>query len=143
MDRLTYEEYKGNKDILVIDLYNNYSVIAIKLWNSETHNYTVEFRLQQNTVDKWDLIDETFYFDVDYKIINKAILKQVSTLLSTGFFEKYINRYEYELGCFDLGNEIEESHITNFIKNTLKLINNEKHFKEEYSELISKYIKRV
>lgn len=143
MNRLTYEEYKGNKDILVIDLHNNYSVIAIKLWNSETHNYTVEFRLQQNTVDKWDLIDETFYFDVDYKIINKAILKQVSTLLSTGFFEKYINRYEYELDCFDLGNEIEESHITNFIKNTLKLINNEKHFKEEYSELISKYTKRV
>lgn len=143
MDRLTYEEYKGNKDILVIDLHNNYSVIAIKLWNSETHNYTVEFRLQQNTVDKWDLIDETFYFDVDYKIINKAILKQVSTLLSTGFFEKYINRYEYELDCFDLGNEIEESQLTNIIKNTLKLIDNEKHFKEEYSELISKYIKKV
>ena len=143
MDRLTYEEYKGNKDILVIDLHNNYSVIAIKLWNSETHNYTVEFRLQQNTVDKWDLIDETFYFDVEYKIINKAILKQISTLLSTGFFEKYINRYEYELDCFDLGNEIEESQITNIIKNTLKLINNEKHFKEEYSELISKYIKKV
>ena len=143
MDRLTYEEYKGNKDILVIDLHNNYSIIAIKLRNSETHNYIVELRLQQNTVDKWDLIDETFYFDVDYKIINKAILKQVSTLLATWFFEKYISRYEYELGCFDLGNEIEESHITNFIKNTLKLINNEKHFKEEYSELISKYIKKV
>ena len=143
MDRLTYEEYKGNKDILVIDLHNNYSIIAIKLWNSETHNYIVELRLQQNTVDKWDLIDETFYFDVDYKIINKAILKQVSTLLSTGFFEKYINRYEYELDCFDLGNEIEELHITNLIKNTLRLIDNEKHFKEEYSELISKYIKKV
>ena len=111
MDRLTYEEYKGNKDILLIDLHNNYSVIAIKFWNSETHSYIVEFRLQQNTVDKWDLIDETFHFDVDYKIINKAILKQVSTLLSTGFFEKYINRYEYELDCFDLGNEIEELHI--------------------------------
>ena len=117
MDRLTYEEYKGNKDILAIDLHNNYSIIAIKLWNSETHNYIVELRLQQNTVDKWDLIDETFYFDVDYKIINKAILKQVSTLLSTGFFEKYINRYEYELGCFDLGNEITKNILKKNILN--------------------------
>lgn len=109
-NRLTYTEYKGCKDILAIDLHNNYTVIAIKSWNHENNNYSVELRLKENTVEKWDLIEdaESLVFNVDYRIINKAILKQVSTLLSDGFFDYYIQRYEYELKCFDMGIDIAE-----------------------------------
>ena len=111
MERLTYKNYRGNKDILTIDLHHNdYTVIAIKSWNPAEHKYTVQLMLKENTVDKWDLIEkaESLEFNVDYKIINKAILKHVSTLLSDGFFDYYIKRYEYELKCFDIGNEIAE-----------------------------------
>lgn len=110
-NRLKYEEYKGSKDILTIDLHNNYTVIAIKIWNADKHNYTVELRIKENTVDKWDLIEkaESLEFNVDYKIINKAILKQVSTFLDEGFFDYYIQRYEYELNCTDKGNEFYEN----------------------------------
>ena len=78
--------------------------------NSSEHKYTVQLRRKEKTVDKWDLIEkaESIDFNVDYKIINKAILKHVSTLLSDGFFDYYIKRYEYELKCFDIGNEIFE-----------------------------------
>ena len=107
-NKLTYAEYKGSKDILTIDLHNDYTVIAIKIWNTEEHKYNVQFMLKENTVDKWDLIEkaESVEFDVDYKIINKAILKHVSTLLSEGFFDYYINRYEYELKCIDIGSDV-------------------------------------
>ena len=110
MQRLTHKEYKGNKDILLIDLHNGYTIVAIKIWNSDKHKYIVELRIKENTIEKWDLIEkaESLEFDVDYKIINKAILKQVATLLSDGFFDYYIQRYEYELKCFDIGNEIAE-----------------------------------
>ena len=110
MERLTYKNYRGCKDILTIDLHNDYTVIAIKLWNSSEHKYTVQLMLKEKTVDKWDLIEkaESIEFNVDYKIINSAILKHVSTLLSDGFFDYYIQRYEYELKCFDIGNEIAE-----------------------------------
>ena len=113
MQRLTYKEYKGNKDILLIDLHNGYTVIAIKLWNSDKHKYIVELRIKENTIEKWDLIEkaEALEFDVDYKIINKAILKQVSDLLFEGFFEYYIERYEYENKCIEKGNEIYENEI--------------------------------
>ena len=37
-----------------------------------------------------------------------SILKHVATLLSGGLFDYYIQRYEYELECFDIGNEIIE-----------------------------------
>ena len=113
MQRLTYKEYKGNKDILLIDLYNGYTIVAIKIWNSDKHKYIVELRIKENTIEKWDLIEkaEALEFDVDYKIINKAILKQVSDLLSEGFFEYYIDRYEYENKCIEKGNEIYENEI--------------------------------
>ena len=109
-ERLTYSEYRGCKDILTIDLHNDYTVIAIKIWNKNKNNYTVEFRITEDNVDKWDLIEkaESIEFNVDYKIINKAILKHIATLLSDGFFDYYIDRYKYELKCFDIGNEIVE-----------------------------------
>lgn len=106
-NRLIYEEYKGNKDILIIDLHNNYSIVAIKTWNNLANNYEVEFRLKENTIDKWDLIDELHkvIFNTNYKIINSAILKFVSDKLGENFFDKYINRLEYEFNCFDIGND--------------------------------------
>ena len=109
-NKLTYTEYRGCKDILTIDLHNDYTVIAIKSWNPSEQKYTVQLMLKEKTVDKWDLIEkaESIEFNVDYKIINKAILKHVATLLSDGFFDYYIDRYEYELKCFDIGNEIAE-----------------------------------
>ena len=66
--------------------------------------------LEENTCDKWDLIGKAGYleFNGDYKIINKAILKHVASLLSDGFFDYYIDIYEYELKCFDRGNSIIE-----------------------------------
>ena len=109
-NKLEYRNYMGCKDILTIDLHNGYTVIAIKTWNPDEKKYYVQLMLKENTVNKWDLIEkaESIEFNVDYKIINKAILKHVATLLSDGFFDYCIQRYEYELKCFDIGNDLAE-----------------------------------
>ena len=114
MERLTYENYRGCKDIITIDLHNGYTVIAIKSWNPDEHKYTVQLMLKENTVGKWDLIEkaESLEFNVDYRIINKAILKHVATLLSDGFFDYYINRYEYDIECQNRGNDLFEKERT-------------------------------
>ena len=114
-NKLTYAEYRGCKDILTIDLHNDYTVIAIKSWNPDDQKYEVQLMLKENTVDKWDLIEkaESLEFNANYKIINKAILKHVATLLSDGFFDYYIDRYEYELNCFNIGNDLAESERLN------------------------------
>lgn len=110
MERLTYTEYKGCRDILTIDLHNGYTIIAIKSWTREYNNYYVELKLKRNDVERWDTIEdaESVVFSNDYKTINVAILKHVSSLMDDGFFDKYINRYEYELKCFEIGNDIVE-----------------------------------
>ena len=115
MQKLTYEEYRGCKDILMIDLHNGYTIIAIKIWNKEKENYTVELRIKENTVNKWDLIDnrndskpEEFVFDTNYRYINSTILKKVSQLFEEGFFDYYIDRYNYEIKCLNRGNSFYE-----------------------------------
>ena len=107
-NRLEYKNYRGCKDILTIDLHNHYTVIAIKSWNPDEQKYTVQLMLKENTVDKWDLIEkaENIELNANYQTINSAILKQVSTLLEEGFFDYYIQRYTYELKCFDIGSDL-------------------------------------
>ena len=110
MQRLIYKEYRGCKDILTIDLHNGYTILAIKIWNKEKQNYTVKLRIKENTVEKWNLVEEaeSLTFNITYKFINSAILKQVVEFAENGFFYNYIEQYEYELKCFDRGHNLFE-----------------------------------
>lgn len=108
--RLEYTRYKGLNNIITIDLHNGFSVIAISSLNYDTGNYEVELHLKDNQISDWKLIEEAekLEFKTDSKRVNSAILKQVATFLNDGFFNKYIERYEYETKCFDKGNELFE-----------------------------------
>ena len=66
--------------------------------------------LKENTVDTWTLVEraEHLTFTATDKTICSAILKTVSDYLQEGFFDYYINRYEYEFNCFNIGNELAE-----------------------------------
>lgn len=109
MSKLTYQKYKELDNILTIDLHNDYTVIVITNKNIETNKYNSTLFLKENTIDDWKLIQNTnIEFDGNVRNVNSAILKHVATLLSDGFFDYYINRYEYELKCFDIGNSIIE-----------------------------------
>ena len=105
--RLKYDKYRGMDNIITIDLHNGFSVIAISSFNEENNEYVAELHLKDNQISDWKLIEETenLVLRVNDKRINSAILKQVSTFLEEGFFDKYMERYEYETKCFDIGNE--------------------------------------
>lgn len=107
--RLKYEKFMNTDNIISIDLHNGYTTIAI-IGKDENDAYDVQLMLKENTVDKWDLIEKAEHLTIhsDGKRIHSAILKIVGTYLQEGFFDYYINRYEYELKCFDLGNDIYE-----------------------------------
>lgn len=106
--RLKYEKYKGLNNIITFDLHNGYTVIAISAFQKETNVYEVELFLKENTIDRWELIEdaECIAFNTNEKTIYSAILKTISTYLQEGFFDHYIDRYEYELMCFDAGNKL-------------------------------------
>lgn len=107
--RLKYEKYRGMNNVITIDLHNGYTTIAI-IGKDKNNDYDVQLMLKENTVDKWDVIEKAEHTTIysDEKRIHSAILKTVGTYLQEGFFDYYINRFEYELKCFDLGNDILE-----------------------------------
>ena len=111
--KLKYEKFCNSDNIITIDLHNGYTVIAISTWDTEKKCYIVTLLLKDNTIDTWKLIEdaELLEFNTTEKLINSAILKHVATLLEENFFDYYINRYEYELKCFDLGNDIYEKEM--------------------------------
>lgn len=110
MQKLKYERYNNSNDVITIDLHNGYSVIAVTGLDVENRVYTTTLFLKENTIDTWKLVEnaENLEFHVNQNTINSAILKKVSSFLEEGFFDYYIERYEYELKCFDIGNEIAE-----------------------------------
>lgn len=107
--RLKYDKYRGIDNIMTIDLHNGYTTIAI-IGKDRNDNYDVQLMLKENTIDKWDLIEKAEHIIIhsDEKRIYSAILKIVGTYLQEGFFDYYVNRYEYELNCFEIGNELTE-----------------------------------
>lgn len=110
MQKLKYKKFNNSKDVITIDLHNGYSVIAVTGLDVENRVYTTTLFLKENTIDTWKLVEnaENLEFHVNQNTINSAILKKVSSFLEEGFFDYYIERYEYELKCFDIGNEIAE-----------------------------------
>ena len=107
--RLKYEKYRGMDNIITIDLHNDYTTIAI-IRKDANGAYDVQLMLKENSVNKWDLIEEAKHVVIhsDESRIYSAILKTVSTYLEEGFFDYYIARYRYELQCFDIGDDILE-----------------------------------
>lgn len=109
IERLKYNKYREMDNIITIDLHNNYTIIAI-ISREKFNEYDVQLMLKENTVDKWDVIEkaEHIKFRTTKNTIYSAILKTVSIYLENGFFDYYINRYEYESKCFEIGNDIKE-----------------------------------
>ena len=108
MQRLKYEKYRNSNEIITIDLHNGYTVIAIS--TGENGSYITTLFLKENTIDIWKLIEnaENLEFHANQNTIDSAILKKVSSFLEEGFFDYYIQRYEYEMKCFDIGDEIKQ-----------------------------------
>ena len=110
MQRLKYEKINNSNDVITIDLHNGYTVIAVTGFDAENRAYTTTLFLKENTIDTWKLVEnaENLEFHANQNTINSAILKKVSEFLKEGFFDYYIERYEYEMKCFDKGNGIYE-----------------------------------
>lgn len=99
--RLKYEKWNGCDNVIIIDLHNGYSVVAI--WSQNEQEFSITLHLKENTTDMWDLIDERLSLTSTRGLINVAILKCISDNLENGFFDYYINRYEYYFKCSQLG----------------------------------------
>lgn len=105
--RLKYEKWNGCDNVIVIDLHNGYSVIAI--WSQDENEFPVTLHLKENSIDRWDLIVDDWKFTATRGTINAAILRTVADSLENGFFEPSIERSNYYIECENIGSNIKES----------------------------------
>lgn len=108
-EKLTY--IKNSNNTIKIDLLNGFSIIIFENYIAYTNKFKISLYLQKDGIDILDLIEEQDDIEIDAnkRNINIKLLKYVSSLLSNGFFNYYIERYNYMLRCFDKGNEIIEN----------------------------------
>lgn len=104
--RLKYEKVNNSNDVITINLHNSYTVMAISGHIEE--EYTTTLFLKDNEIDTWREIEDGITFVANYKTINSAILKHVSTLMDSGKMDKYIESYAFEEECTSRGIEIVE-----------------------------------
>lgn len=105
--RLKYEKVNNSNDVIKIDLHNGYSVIATSGKTNE-EEYTTTLFIKDNEINTWREIEDGITFVANYKTINSAILKHVSTLMDSGKMDKYIESYAFEEECTSRGIEIVE-----------------------------------
>ncbi len=99
-----------SNNVVEVDLENGYNAVAMANWNNEKKKYFTTLLLHENTVNKWDMLEDAANIEMesDMKTIKRDMAQHVTNLLTNGFFKKYIDRYEYELKCFDKGYEFFE-----------------------------------
>lgn len=97
-----------------VELNKEYKVWLMANWNKDDQKYNVTMYLQRNDIDLLDKMDElTCKIESDRQSIKSDLCKMVSYLAEKNNFDQYITRYEYQMKCFDKGNELLESEAKN------------------------------
>ena len=104
-----------NVSSIEFDLEKDYKVKAEYIFNKDSGKYLVSFYLRQVNVGMWDQIHKAtdIVFDSTYETIKTDIAKYFTKLLIEGFFQYYIDRYVYQMKCFDKGNDLYERECLN------------------------------
>lgn len=92
--------------------HNGYSVECRYKYDTEKEKYLLSMWLKRNDIDDSFKIDsqeiDTQYISGTKETIRQNICNIIEQANDTGFFDYYIERYEYTYKCFDRGNELFE-----------------------------------
>ena len=104
-----------NVPAIEFDLEYDYKIKAEYVFDKELGKYIVTFYLRQSQVGMWDQIDKAtdITFDSPCETIKTDIAKYFTKFLIKGFVQYYIDRYVYQMKCFDKGNDLYEKERLN------------------------------
>lgn len=97
--------------VINVELPNEYIITAMADYQKEDNTYITTFYVNHKTVTMLDLVEdfEKIGFISDIKTIKMDITRFIDQKYKAGAFDKYIERYDRMLQCFDLGNEMLEN----------------------------------
>lgn len=88
----------------------DYSVVAFIRWNNMHDSYYASLYIKNKLVERLDIMDEfeSIQLEASDLISAKNEIVKFIDLNCENKFASYILRTEYELNCFDRGNELYE-----------------------------------
>ena len=112
-------KYKGHA--IEIDLskwgYRNYIAECVYHFDRRERKYALSIWLRRNDVEDRMRASskklDTQYISGTEETIVEYICRIVHQACLCGYFDRYVERYEYELECFERGNELYEQARTN------------------------------
>lgn len=94
-----------------------YSVKCIYKYRTKKEKYSLQMRLVHKDIDDEFKIDsqeiDTQYIPGTQETIESNIARIVEHAALSGFFDKYVERFEYLYKCFDKGNDFFEKEELN------------------------------
>lgn len=106
---------KYNKEanlVISINLHNDYFIIAMTKWDNECRKYYTTLYIKHKTIDILDKLESFENIEcttTSTKEINSEVANFVINKFKSGDFDYYIDRFEYQMKCFDKGNEFFEN----------------------------------
>ena len=99
------------RNIIEFDIKNGYKIVAFSEWDNTTEKYYITLTIREKSVYNWRLIEEAERIPSgsNHHTIKKDMINYVNGLNKINFFQEYIDKYEYELKCFDIGNTFFEN----------------------------------
>lgn len=83
------------------------NVLHVGKYNED--NYEVRLELRRKDIGKWDCMGEEVCKIVSPRQeVNTNVEKLITKMNDEGFFKRYIDRYEFEIKCFEIGYEVEK-----------------------------------
>lgn len=108
-------EFKGNTIEIKLPekcRYEGYSVECTYKYHKKTEKYLLSMWLKRNDIgDKFKIESQeidTQYISGTRDTIVENICRIVNQMMVAGYFNYYIERYEYTFKCFDRGDEFYE-----------------------------------
>ena len=103
---------RDKRTTITIDLpeecgYEGYSVDCSYSFDNNQKKYLVSMELFRDDISDKQSIDSQ-YINGDKTIIEHNIQQIIKYASMSGYFDKYIKKYEYTYKCFDKGNEFFE-----------------------------------
>lgn len=114
--------YKNRGTVIEINLpeecgHTGYSVECRYWFNKEIGKYALSMWLKSNNCNETFKIDsqeiDTQFITSEKENIKMNICRIVEQASLSGFFDRYIERYEYTYACFNRGNELYEEERIN------------------------------
>lgn len=105
-------KYENKGNTIEINLpkecgHNGYAVECTYYYDKQKNQYQLRIGLKRNDIGDIQEID-TQYISNLHGDTRRNITKMIEDASLSGYFEKYIERYEYTYKCFDRGNELFE-----------------------------------